>query len=1069
MRVSKTLIIGIGTSGQNVCEGVANHLNSKYGDYKKASWVGIKVLETAHKSEVLEKSDFMGMSVEPSAFADYVSGAQHVGRDFGWNEWGDPNLLKNLGACINDGAGNIRMAGRLALYHNYPLISGKITAEITRLLNLTSAEIQKNLNLSIEDNIDIKEKDNGNLVNVYVVGSLCGGTGSGCCCDLGYLVRVWGFEKVTTTAIFTLPNWSLQFPRLKKNAFVALTELNHYMLPDSVWSQKFPGLGLKEDKRRPYDVVYLTQPANGMTNEVTKNEATIASFLTAVCTETSHDIAAANVDGINVLATNRQLGYLSPTFSSFGIASLEYPGEHVSRMCKERMLQKIYGCWKDNSGKDILQGRNELLEQSPKILIGKLSDKAIIAKYEKRMREEFEKQTLPKDSSIHNKIDTIFANISREIHDDVEINKRADDWIDNFLKNIEDNFSNISKKYLTSLTAGPGLLARILKQTKADIDAWSMPKGDMEKAYNNAKSDLDINKKNIKKKVNDYINIKGFLGIGVKAKQKEALEEVVKDSVAYVRDIINFVAAERVKTFVDAMVYGHNTIQDKYNLFSDKYIKRLENFESAIVAMYKFHEEKYNSELEKVPPLNGKQLYKNNKMSDEVDEIYSMIIKDSNDDPNISIEKREFDMASAVVEKLKEDLVPKLTDSMSSFDSRIMSDIKEYIPDDIKKAIELGANSYFSNLSKYRHIIYLINKEGNSSSNIDAILQNSKPSMASNDSPIPVKFQNDPAIGNINVQKLKYAFCPQQESRLFRKEYIQDIIEQLSKVPLKKPVFDSKDPYRIMYLHTEYGSSLAHIRGIMKSSDSDMQALEDSQSCNDFTYWNTRKDVKWKDCSISKDIIDEIKQFWVVYRFLGHYRDPINLNFLVVDSDGKISPWYKIANGKVFFDIVSQNVVLKTEQVPLDINDAVMDIASKPSRNSAIKETCKNNIRNYTKQVGEQKLIKILFECLESFNLYELNISKEEAENCIINYCFNNGLTKEFIKFKFPEDRPVDAKPFEHLHLYAEEASNGDGYYCQKANGHLLGRVSQETLRSMIDNNFVCPTCGKKYWPPSIG
>ena len=49
MRIAETLIIGIGTSGQNICEKVANNLSYKYGDYKKASWVGIKVLETAPK------------------------------------------------------------------------------------------------------------------------------------------------------------------------------------------------------------------------------------------------------------------------------------------------------------------------------------------------------------------------------------------------------------------------------------------------------------------------------------------------------------------------------------------------------------------------------------------------------------------------------------------------------------------------------------------------------------------------------------------------------------------------------------------------------------------------------------------------------------------------------------------------------------------------------------------------------------------------------------------------------------------------------------------------------------
>ena len=1057
MRIAKTLIIGIGTSGQNVCEGVANNLNSKYGDYKKASWVGIRVLETAHKSDVLEKGDFIGLSVETKSFSDYISGAPHVGSNFGWNDWGDPNLLKNVGSCINVGAGNIRMAGRLALFHNYALISGKITAEIQRLQKLSPAEIQKNL--GTKDNIDVMQGS----VNVYVVGSLCGGTGSGCCADLGYLLRVWGNNDIAVTGIFTLPHWSLQAPRLKKNAFVALTELNHYMLNDSVWSQKLPGFSNPAtDSRKPYDVIYLTQPPNGQPNEISKNEATIASFLSAVCTETSHDIAAANVDGMNALATNRQLGYLSPAFSSFGIAVLEYPAEHISRMCKERMLQKIYGCWQDNSGKDISQGREEILEKTPKLIIDNLFDKNIIAKYEKRMKEEFDRQVFSKDSSIHNQMDVIFATINREIQDDVDIKSRADAWINNFSKHIEDKFLLISQKYLTSLTGGPGLLARILKQTKADIDAWSMPKGDIEKAYSNAKTKVDTARRSIKNQANEYINIKGlFFLIG--AKQKEVWEDVVKRSISYVRDMINFVVAEKVKSFVDSMVYANNTIQSKYNLFSDKYIKRLENFESAIVELYKYHEKEYNDNLEKVPHVNGKQFYKNNIVADEVEEIYNMVIKASNDNPNISIEKREFDMASAVVEKLKDNLVPSLTGSMSSFDTRIMSDVKEYIPDDIKKNIEFEANSYFVDLSNYRHILYLINKEGDASAAISSIQQNSEPTMISSQSPIPEKFRNDPAIGKINVLKYRYAFCPQQESRLFRKEYIDDIIGLLSNVQLRKPVFDSRDPYRIMALQMQHGSSLAHLKGILKGNDSDMQALEDSLSCNDFTNWNTRNDVKWKNCLISKDVIDKIKQYWVVFRFIGNYRDA-NGNYLICDKDGKISPWYKISQGKVFLDIVSDNVVVKTEKVELSLDDAIMDIALNPSRQRAIEMTCQNRIKTYIQQVGKSQFIEVLFKCLEFYASYYLNITKGKAEDAIIGYCFANGLESEYINFKFPVDKPVDTEQFSQL--YQLDGAQGEGYYCP--NGHKFeGSDIQSRLRGMIQNRFVCPACGtgKRYWP----
>ena len=391
MKVAKTLIIGIGTTGQNICEGIARNLNSKYGDYKKASWVGIRVLETAHKSDALDKDDFIGMTIEQSAFSDYTSGSHHVGNNFDWYKWGDPNLLKNLGD-VSVGAGNRRMAGRLALFHNYDLVSSNIISEIDRLQKLNPAVIQNTMGTTEE--IDIQR---GNI-QAYIIGSLCGGTGSGCCADLGYLVRRWGNNEVAPIAIFTLPHWNLNNQRLKKNAFIALTELNHYMLKNSVWEQKLPGNSTPAiDSGRPYDVVYLTQPSKPMTDEMSRNESTIASFLTAVCTETSHDIYAANVDTAkSALDTDAELGYLKPGFSSFGISMLEYPGEHISRMCKDRLLQKVYSSWKDDSAKDISQGRLELFEKSPKLVIDKFYDQSIISKYEARMNEEFEKQKFQK-------------------------------------------------------------------------------------------------------------------------------------------------------------------------------------------------------------------------------------------------------------------------------------------------------------------------------------------------------------------------------------------------------------------------------------------------------------------------------------------------------------------------------------------------------------------------------------------------------------------------------------------------------------------------------------------------
>ncbi len=1053
MKVAKTLIIGIGTSGQNVCEGLANNLNSKYGDYKKATWIGIRVLETAHKSDVLDKGDFIGLSVDQSAFSDYISGATHVGRDFGWNDWGDPNLLKNVGACINVGAGNIRMAGRLSLFHNYAFVSGNITAELERLNKLTPAEIQKVLD--IKDNIDVMPGG----IQVFVIGSLCGGTGSGCCADLGYLLRIWGNQNVAPMAIFTIPHWSLQAQRLKKNAFIALTELNHYMLNDSVWTQKLPGFANPaNDQRKPYDVIYLTQPATGGTDQITRNECTIASFLSAVCTETSQDIAAANVDGINALATNRQLGYLSPSFSSFGISVLEYPGEHISRMCKERLLQKVYGTWKDDPSKDISLGRTELFEKTPKLVADKFYEQSIISKYEVRMKEEFEKQKFPKNASIHNQMDTIFASINREILEDVDIKKKADFWIENFLSGLEDRFLKMADKYIASVDSGPGFLARILKQGKEDIDAWAMPKGEIDKAYSSAKLTADTTRKNIKKQTDDYLNIKGFF---VGNKQKEAWNGVVAKAISYVKELVKLVATGKMKDFVDSMAYGNNTIQNKYNLFADKYMTRLDNFESALGALYRFHESEYNKNIDKVPLVNGKQIYKNNSATDEVEEIYNMVVKDSSNNPNLTIEKREVDMASSIIYGLKQDLISKLTGTISCFDSRIMADVKDYFADDFRKTVDLKANSFFADLSKYRHILYSIND--NPSSDIAFLQMRSKPSIESSTSPIPVKFQNDPAVGNISVTNYNYAFCPKQEGPLANRETITNVVQLLSSVQLRKPVFENQDPYRIMALQMCHGTSLAHMNGILKRNDSDMQALEDSMICNDFTNWNTRIDVPWKNCLISKDVIDKIKKYWIVYRLIGNYRDSSG-NFIIFDREGNPSPWYEISQGKVVVEIISDNIVVKKEKIDLNVEEAVMDIASNPSKQRAIEATCQNKIKTYFAQIGKKEFVETLFKCLNSLDSYYMNITKEIAEKCIIGYCFANGLETEYINFKFPVDKPIDATQFSQL--YQLSGPLGAGYYCP--NGHKLGTDDvQSTLRSMIQNRFKCPSCttDTPYWP----
>ncbi len=1054
MKVARTLFIGLGTSGQNICEGIAKNLNSKYGDYKKAPWVGIRVLETAHKSDTLDKNDFIGLSVDTAHFSDYISGAPHVGSEFGWNEWGDPALLRNVGSCINVGAGNIRMAGRLALFHNYAYVSGSITKEIDRLAKTTTSEIQKALD--VKDSIDIMPGS----VNVYIVGSLCGGTGSGCCADMGYLVRIWGNNNVIPIGIFTLPHWTLQAQRLKKNAFIALTEINHYMLDNSVWTQKLPGFAnAANDSRRPYDIAYLTQPATGMTDEITKNESSIASFLTAVCSETSHDIAAANVDGINALATNRELGYLRPSFSTFGTAVLEYPGEHVARLCRERLLTRFYREWSDSDIKEVLPIRQELIESAPKAISEKLVDSKIQDKYVAMLEKSLEEQKFARDATIYSKVDQLLASVDRAAKEDPDIEARASKWIGGFMDRLEDKFRALVERHLCSLSGGPGFLSRALQKTKDDIDAWAAPKGDADKLCGSAKTAAETEKKNVRKQVEEFMKINGlFVGNKRKAAWAEATERMKN----YVRLSVKSVAAEKIKALTDSSASGNDTIQSKFNIFSDKYASRLSNLESAVRTLHAFHDSEYRRTVDLVPPINGKQFYKNNSVSDEVDDIYGKIINDLDKNPNLQPDRKELEAAAGIFESIRQDIAMHLQSSVSCFDTKILPEQSEYIPEDIRKRAEVKAGSYFADFSPYRHIIYEIQE--NAGAEIKMLQTKSTPSLQSSSSPIPAKFQNDPAIGNVSVTNYYYAFCPQKPCGfLAPQQAIDNVKSLLASVQLRKPVFDNSDPYRIMMIQMCHGTSLAHINGVLKANDSDMQALEDSMSCPDFNFWNTRKDVKWTNCLISKESIDRIRQYWMVFRLLGHMRDSGG-EFAMRGEDGSVKPWYDITQGKVVVEILSGSVVVRKERVDLDFSDAVNDIAINVNIQKMIEATCQNKIKAYIAARGKLETVRDMFACLDGIDTYFMNVKKEEAEKLIIAYCSANGLENEYINYKFPKDQPVDPSLFSQL--YRIEGNLGPGYYCP--HGHRIGGDDiQATLRSMIQNRFICPACptGEKYWP----
>ena len=99
---------------------------------------------------------------------------------------------------------------------------------------------------------------------MYIVGGLAGGTCGGMFLDLAYAVRSrlkrMGYEAPEVIGLFVLPpaDATITPPQLLGNTFAALTELNHFSRPDTVFTAHYDERnGFVKEKDAPFARCYL--------------------------------------------------------------------------------------------------------------------------------------------------------------------------------------------------------------------------------------------------------------------------------------------------------------------------------------------------------------------------------------------------------------------------------------------------------------------------------------------------------------------------------------------------------------------------------------------------------------------------------------------------------------------------------------------------------------------------------------------------------------------------------------------------------------------------------------------
>lgn len=250
-------------------------------------------------------------------------------------------------AAIQMGAKQVRPLGRLSFFWYVEMIQRKIQASVQRLTDLK---------------LEIQQKG----INVFIISSVCGGTGSGTFLDTAYLARsVIGKAGIDPefcyiNGVLALPS---VFPNVEKtgiesNAFASLAELD-YFIDTSDWTVEYGNPRVPTfsfSGKRPFNIVYLVDARNEQGQGLPGLEEVAPMLGEAIYLQISSQVGNANksvFDNVDVL-TGKILQHEEnrerPTaYSSLGTASLVFPVNKIIELCANRL------------GRDLLQ--NEIMRK----------------------------------------------------------------------------------------------------------------------------------------------------------------------------------------------------------------------------------------------------------------------------------------------------------------------------------------------------------------------------------------------------------------------------------------------------------------------------------------------------------------------------------------------------------------------------------------------------------------------------------------------------------------------------------------------------------------------------------
>lgn len=367
--VNPTVIIGLGGTGKDVIMRVRRLIVEHYGSLDNLPVVNFLSIDTDDApSGVPEQFLNQDISLKPEEklildTAHIPPILEHLAQYPYLNDWFPPELsgIKDL----KSGAKQIRALGRLSYFLGY---NGVKEAAVGKVKAVTDRDRAKFMLERYGLNID-------SGVNVFVVASLCGGTGSGMFLDLGFCLKHWfKYDQLVgeVNGLFMLPGaFTGVSDRIKANAYACLKELNHHMGMGRAEAVRFKAqyssnpLDAVDEQGPPFSFCYLVGDQNKVIDSarVTDLQEMIAQKIALEFTSNFARYSKSNRSNLEGVwqVTPRDAFGQPQNFISFGLSSLRFPADRVQTALGARLGHELMGHWRNDRG--AAKGDSAQLEQ----------------------------------------------------------------------------------------------------------------------------------------------------------------------------------------------------------------------------------------------------------------------------------------------------------------------------------------------------------------------------------------------------------------------------------------------------------------------------------------------------------------------------------------------------------------------------------------------------------------------------------------------------------------------------------------------------------------------------------